>query len=558
MAEDRRRDALLQIGLTIGSAVEIDSLLRLVMGHVTALLAAERSTLYLVDRRRNEIWSKVLQGDGLREIRLPLGQGVAGDVVATGEPANIADAYQDPRFHPEFDRLSGFRTRNILCAPVWGKHSEVMGAVQVLNRQDGKAFDDDDEQALLAVAAQIAVALENSRLFAAERRKIRELDLLYAVERELVQATDATQLLDVALARASELAHADAAAALLLEDDQSALYFRSALGGAGSELLTTRVPINAGIAGQVAQDGIPRIVHDADKESAVARELAQRYGYRTTSLCAAPIQAEGRILGVLELLNKKDGDDFGDDDVKLLTLLGGQVGRALRLARDRAARERDERLRLLGQTMASVLHDLRSPLTVVQSFAELMADETDLARRREYSEAVARQVLGINQMTREVLAYLRGDSAFLPTQVHLDRFLGDLREVLAADFAPRSIVLKLEMKTQGKIRIDEGKVKRAVINLARNAAEAMPGGGTFTICAWRDGEKVKLSFADTGHGIPERVKDKMFEPFVTEGKRDGTGLGLAIVKQVIEAHGGEVQFESTPGKGTTFTFSLPA
>ncbi|HEX9576155.1 MAG TPA: GAF domain-containing protein, partial [Myxococcales bacterium] len=359
MAEDRRRDALLQIGLTIGSAVEIDALLRLVMGHVTALLGAERSTLYLVDRRRNEIWSKVLQGDGLREIRLPLGEGVAGDVMASGEPANIADAYRDPRFHPEFDRLSGFRTRSILCAPVWGKHTEVVGAVQVLNRTDGQPFDADDEQALLAVAAQIAVALENARLFAAERRKVLELDLLYSVERELAQAADATQLLDVALARATELANADAASALLLDEEKSELYFRSALGGAGAELLTTRVPINAGIAGQVAQDGIPRIVHDAEKESAMAREVAQRFGYRSRSLCAAPIQAEGRILGVLELLNKKDGD-FGEDDVKLLTLLGGQVGRAWRLARDRAARERDERLRLLGQTIASVPHDLRS------------------------------------------------------------------------------------------------------------------------------------------------------------------------------------------------------
>ena len=102
---DRRRDALLQIGLAIGSTVDIDALLNVVMGHVTALLSAERSTLYLVDRRRGEIWSKVLQGDGLREIRLPLGEGVAGDVVATGELANIPDAYLDRRFHPEFDSL---------------------------------------------------------------------------------------------------------------------------------------------------------------------------------------------------------------------------------------------------------------------------------------------------------------------------------------------------------------------------------------------------------------------------------------------------------------------
>ena len=554
---DRRRDALLQIGLAIGSAVEIDALLDVVMGHVTALLSAERSTLYLVDRRRAEIWSKVLQGGGLREIRLPLGEGIAGDVVATGDPANIADAYQDPRFKPEFDKLSGFHTRSILCAPVWGKSGEVLGAVQVLNRSDGQPFDEEDEQALAAVAAQIAVALENARLFAAERRKVRELDLLYTVERELSHAADAAQLLDVALTRAIELSGAEAGAALLLDEEKSDLYFKNAVGGAGQALVSTRVPINAGIAGQVAQDGIPRVVHDAEKESAVARELAERYGYHSRSLCAAPIQSEGRILGVLELINKRDGD-FGDDDVKLLTMLGGQTGRTLRLARDRAARERDERLRLLGQTVGSVLHDLRSPLTVVQSYAELMSDEPDVKQRREYADLVAKQVLGIEQMTREVLAYLRGESAFLPTQVHLDRFLKDLSEMLTRELTPKHIDLRVELRTHAKIRIDEGKVKRAVINLARNAAEAMPGGGTFTIAAWKDGERIVLSFADTGAGIPEQIKDKLFEPFVTQGKRDGTGLGLAIVKQVIEAHGGEIRFESTPGKGTTFTFSLPA
>jgi len=386
---------------------------------------------------------------------------------------------------------------------------------------------------------------------------VKELDLLYSVERELAQAGDAGQLLDVTLSRATDLSNAEAGAALLLDEEKSELFFKNALGGAGAALLSARVPINAGIAGRVAVDGIPRIVHDAERESAVARELAQRFGYRSHSLCAAPIQSEGRILGVLELLNKRDGD-FGDDDVKLLTMLGGQTGRALRLARDRAARERDERLRLLGQTIASVLHDLRSPLTVVQSYAELMADEPDKKQRLEYSEMVARQVLGINQMTREVLAYLRGESGFLPTQVHLDRFLGEIREVLTRELTPKKIELRVEQRTQGKIRIDEGKVKRAVINLARNAAEAMPGGGTFTIAAWKDGGRIVLSFADTGAGIPDQIRDTLFQPFVTSGKRDGTGLGLAIVKQVIEAHGGEVQFESTPGKGTTFTFSLPA
>src|SRR5258708_24850237 len=121
---DRRRDALLQIGLAIGSAVEIDALLDVVMGHVTALLSAERSTLFLVDRRRGEIWSKVLQGDGLREIRLPLGQGVAGGVAATGEPAHTPCADQDPRLHPELDKASRLPTRPILFAPAFGRPGE--------------------------------------------------------------------------------------------------------------------------------------------------------------------------------------------------------------------------------------------------------------------------------------------------------------------------------------------------------------------------------------------------------------------------------------------------
>src|SRR2546430_16996609 len=103
---DRRRDALLQIGLAIGSTVDIDALLDVVMGHVTALLSAERSTLYLVDRRRAEIWSKVLQGGGLREIRLPPGEGIPGAVVATGDPANIPDAHLAARFKAQSDKRS--------------------------------------------------------------------------------------------------------------------------------------------------------------------------------------------------------------------------------------------------------------------------------------------------------------------------------------------------------------------------------------------------------------------------------------------------------------------
>jgi len=193
----------------------------------------------------------------------------------------------------------------------------------------------------------------------------------------------------------------------------------------------------------------------------------------------------------------------------------------------------------------------------VQSYAELMSDEPDAKARREYADQVVRQVHGIEAMTREVLSFLRGESALLATQVHLDRFFAQLKDALGSELSPKKIELKLDLRAPVKLRLDESKVRRAVINLARNAAEAMPSGGTFTIAAWRESERVMLSFADTGSGIPEALRARLFQPFATHGKRDGTGLGLAMVKQVVESHGGEIRFESAPGKGTTFTFSLP-
>ena len=433
---------------------------------------------------------------------------------------------------------------------------EVVGVLQVLNRVDGTPFGSEDERALSATASQLAVALENARLLAAERRKVLELDLLYGLERDLGAAKDPTALIDVALQRALELCSADAGAALLLDEAASELTFRTALGGAGPQLLRTRVPLHSGVAGRVAEDGVGRIVKDAELESPVAREIAARTGYRTRSLCAAPIASDGRILGVLELLNRRDGD-FGEDDLKLLTLLGGQVGRALLRARDRDARERDERLRLLGQTLASLLHDLRSPLTIVQSYAELMADESDAAERRKLGGQIETQLVFVQQMQKEVLAWLRGEHQLLATKVHLDRFLEEVRLVISRDLEKRGVAVEVKLEGYLQVRIDDAKLKRALFNLARNAAEAMPGGGKLTIKTARVGDRLEITVTDTGTGMPEEIRERVFTPFFTHGKAEGTGLGLSFVKQVVEAHGGSVSLVSALGRGTSVTLSLP-
>lgn len=146
------------------SDINIESLLQKVMAEATRMLGAERSTLFLNDKKTNQLWSQVGQGLGAMQIRLPNHIGIAGTVFTSGTTVNIPHAYADLRFNPAFDRKSGFFTRSILCVPINNKAGEVIGVTQVLNKKNG-SFTAEDESRLKTFTAQIAISLENASLF---------------------------------------------------------------------------------------------------------------------------------------------------------------------------------------------------------------------------------------------------------------------------------------------------------------------------------------------------------------------------------------------------------
>ncbi|MFC1694100.1 GAF domain-containing protein, partial [Candidatus Latescibacterota bacterium] len=148
----------------ITSEIDLGALLQKVMAEVTRMLNAERSTLFLNDEKKNELFSKVGEGLGAIEIRFPNHLGIAGTVFTTGETVNIPYAYADLKFNPAFDKQTGFFTRSILCTPVINKNSKTIGVTQVLNKR-GRPFTDEDESRLKAFTAQVSIALENAKLF---------------------------------------------------------------------------------------------------------------------------------------------------------------------------------------------------------------------------------------------------------------------------------------------------------------------------------------------------------------------------------------------------------
>jgi serine/threonine-protein kinase len=151
------------------AVTHLDELLRLLGETTTRLTNAERATIYLHDRDRGELWSKVATGEGVGEIRVPLGTGIAGTVAATGEVINLENPYADPRFNPEIDRRTGYTTRSLLTLPMTGADGKVVGVFQVLNKRSG-AFGPEDVAILQSLAASARLAVEHAGRGASDPR----------------------------------------------------------------------------------------------------------------------------------------------------------------------------------------------------------------------------------------------------------------------------------------------------------------------------------------------------------------------------------------------------
>jgi signal transduction histidine kinase/CRP-like cAMP-binding protein len=156
-------NTLIEATKIVNSAIDLDTLLRLILDVAARSIAADRGTLYLVDHNTEELWSKIAQGNGMIEIRLPMGKGLAGFVGRTGQVVNITDAYRDTRFNPEIDRKSGYTTHTVLCMPMRNKEGTIVGVFQFLNKRTG-LFGPEDEAFIDALSVHAAMAIENARV----------------------------------------------------------------------------------------------------------------------------------------------------------------------------------------------------------------------------------------------------------------------------------------------------------------------------------------------------------------------------------------------------------
>jgi signal transduction histidine kinase len=274
------------------------------------------------------------------------------------------------------------------------------------------------------------------------------------------------------------------------------------------------------------------------------------------SAIGAPLDDETGVLGAIALFNKRGSSRFETQDRDLSRLIAANLSTAVQLHRSRARQEQAERLSTIGRLLSGVIHDLKTPMSVISGYAQMMAAEDDGTKRAGYAEHVRKQFDLIQRMQREVLEYARGEKTILVRRVYLGPFLKGLEEAIKPEAEKQGVKLVVEADDKGTARFDETRVTRALHNLVRNALEAIGAeGGTLTVRATREGENVVFSVSDDGPGIPKDIQRRLFESFVS-GKRGGTGLGLANVKNVVDEHNGTVSVE-TSSAGTTFRLFFP-
>ena len=387
------------------------------------------------------------------------------------------------------------------------------------------------------------------------QERIARLEGLLEINRSLASTLDLRPLLYCIVSAARELTETEASSILLVDRKSGQLHFEAATNV--QRVRSIIVPMEGSVAGQVVRTGEPLVVQDVRKDSRRAyRQTDKQSGFITRSILAVPLVARGKVIGVLEAMNKKEGSEFTDEDLELLSVLGDQAAVAVQNA-------------LLFQQsdlIAEMVHEMRTPLSAIVAYAELLQrPNATLEQNRQFADVVLHESERLNDMARSFLDLARLESG----RAHLAQDPVDVSTVIrmvVSVLLPQADAKRVEVSVDvpaapPSVLGDAQRLHQAMLNLVGNAVKYCRPGDSVTVAVGCEEDHLTVSVADTGPGIPEEALPHIFERFYrvpdAEGLAPGTGLGLTITRQIIEAHGGEITISSVAGQGATFTFTLP-
>ncbi|TMQ28245.1 MAG: response regulator [Candidatus Rokuibacteriota bacterium] len=553
------RETLAMIERELTAELELDRLLRLIVDHASALFSGN-GAIYLLDAENKLVPRAWMDGGAFSDVHIPFGRGLVGTSAKLRQPLRIDDYPTSPYALTEFVAIG---LRSAITQPLLIR-DQVLGVLAMNRLGDrARAFSNDDVDRLKSFAAQAAIALENARLFAENRRQVETLSVLHELSRAVTGELERTALVE-AIGR--DVARVSTVSEIFV-----------VLKTGSDEATTVALHSPAG-----------RESIDVDKAQKLALMVLQaaRLVRIDPALVGGDSAVEARTwLGVPmsggnadygTLLVAGDGS-FTESDERLLTDIGQLAGLALSSARlfeergqayaELAAAQdsllRSEKLRALGQMASGVAHDFNNLLAAICGRTQLLLGRIDDPVQKRWLEAIKRAADDGAETVRRLQEFtrIRRDQPFVP--VDLNEVIRGALEVTETrwreDAQSRGIVIAVEttLAPLPSIGGDAVELREVMTNLILNAVDAMPHGGRLQLSSSADDTEVEARIADTGVGMTEEVRQKLFDPFFTTKGPKGTGLGLSITYGIVSRHGGRIVVESEPGRGSSIRLRFP-
>lgn len=312
----------------------IQEMLELFMDVTLRTTNTDAGSILILDAETNELTFEVVRGpksEGLKNLRVKLGEGIAGWVAKAGQSVLSEDVSKDHRFTGVIAKQIKVTPHSILCVPLKGK-GRILGVLEVITRNMKKPFAYEDLSAMDSLALQIGMVMENASLFSQHNEEIRRLEALSSASGVVNSSLDLKVLLKLLMELAAKTLHAEASAILMVDEQSGDLIFEVATGEKSDQMKEIRVPKGHGIAGAVAESGKPLLIPDASKDERFFKKADEKTSFVTRNMIAVPLIARGKCIGVMEVLNRLGGHTFSTEDMELLQALGHQSAIALQNA----------------------------------------------------------------------------------------------------------------------------------------------------------------------------------------------------------------------------------
>ncbi len=571
-SQAERLEALYQISSRLGSTLDLQELLNLVIDSVIQLTGAERGFIVLIDEwgSLQTMAARFLDDTEITDNEIPVSRTIVQRVVSTGESVVTSNAQDDPRFG---DRASviGYQFRSIMCAPLKAR-GKVSGAVFVDNRLMSGVFNDDDLDLLVTFANQAAMAIDNAQLFQQTdqelNRRVEELTLFQSIDRELHKSLDMQQTLDLVLNWAVRLTDAEWGAVGLIEKNEARISAERILlvfsyeGDEENSLQGNKIPLDHPTVSSVLQT--EDTVHI--RQTSPAESLGDNAGF---AQLAVPIRLDGKVIGII-ILESNYSTRFADGDIDFANRLSDRA--AVAVGNSRLYLRLQKAIEARNTFISLMTHELRIPLTSIRGYADLLARQlvgplTD--QQSNFIEIIRRNISRMSGLISDLSDINRMEANRMALDIYnfdMSTAIDEVVNRFRTDIEAKQQTLSVELPaTPVHARADYAKTTQVLGNLVSNAYRYTPEGGQVTIkltSGVENEEYLRVEVIDNGLGMNETELARALEMFFRSENPEvreqaGWGLGLSVADMLVRRMRGRLVLESKPDQGTRAIVFLP-